>query len=52
MWCAGRGKFRPVRFRRDGEMVDTVATRLAAVVGEALPPMEQGAEDSYNMLPA
>jgi arylsulfatase A-like enzyme len=32
-------------------LVDTLAT-IAAVVGAKLPPPEQGAEDSYNVLPA
>jgi arylsulfatase A len=32
-------------------LVDTFAT-LAALLGEKLPPREQAAEDSYNMLPA
>jgi len=32
-------------------LVDTLAT-VAALVGETLPPVEVGAEDSFNMLPA
>ena len=32
-------------------LADTLAT-VAAVVGEDLPPKDQGAEDSYDMLPA